>query len=531
MKPVQLKSAMSRRRLLQTTAAATFGTSLVSLTGHGMAAGATDLGTISVGIVSDIATMDPNNYRDRTGQSILGNIYDAPFMRLTGTNELALLDDWIEVDPTTYEAVFKANVKFHSGDTMTIEDVKFSFDRVLNEGALDGTTSPRQSLAGPIESVEIVSEDRIRIKLTDPWPGFPMSLSTEGGVQILNKSFVEAAGPGGMSSTEDGAGPFQLVSWTPGERIVMERFDDYYGGPDVPGPVGPAQVSSAVFRVIPDTSARIAALLAGEIDIAAEIPPFLQPQVEQSGVADVVRVNGTRTFFITLNNNIPPFNDIRVRKAANHAIDRDLIIEKVMENTATKVNGVLSPESFGSSELPAYGYDQELARELLAEAGFADGLDVTLDVQGQFKDLAEVLAAQLTEVGIRTKVQVWEGAVISPIWKDSKNNDRNMYFSSWGSSSLDPNGIFLPTLNTGDRGNYAGYSNPDVDRLLAAAQYETDREKRVAMYHEAEAQVNSDAPWIFLWVPQDIYGVNKRVKGWAPLPSQMIYLHRVSVAP
>lgn len=486
--------------------------------------------TLTIGVGADIATLDPNNYRDRSTQSVLGNVYEAPFMRIDGTNQPAIVTEWKEVDPTTYEATFKTGIKFHSGDTLTMEDIKFSFDRVLEEGALDGTTSPRKSLAGPIKSVEVVDEDTIRITLTDPWPSFPSSLSTEGGIQILNKSFVEEAGPGGLATKEDGAGPFKVASWSPGDRVVLERFDDYYGGPAQPGPVGPAQVDSAIFRVIPDTSARVAALLAGEIDIATEIPPFLQQQIQQSGNAEIVRVNGTRTFFVTLNNTKAPFDDVRVRQAANHAIDRALIIEKVLENTATIVNGILSPDSFGYSDLPAYDYDPELAKKLLAEAGYADGVDAVLDVQGPFKDLAEVIAQQLTDVGIRTTVQVWENAVITPLWNDPAKRERDMYLSSWGNAGLDPNGIFLPTLHTNDRGNYSGYSNATVDELLLAAQYETDVAKREEMYHQAEAQVNKDAPLIFLWVPQDIYGVSKRVTNFQPLPSQMIYLHRVGIA-
>ncbi|MCL4188371.1 MAG: ABC transporter substrate-binding protein [Rhodobacteraceae bacterium] len=493
-------------------------------------AGAALAGSLTIGTVADPVSLDPGNHRDRNAQSLLGNIYDGPFVRLPGGTRLpSLFAEWIEVNPTTYEAVIRTDVKFHSGEPMTIEDVKFSFDRITVDGALDGATSPRKGLAGPIASTEILGPDRLRINLTAPSPTLPASLSSEGGIQIVNQSFVEAAGPGGLATQADGTGPFRLVSWTPGDRIVLERHPDYYGGPAEPGPVGPARLDGVTFRTIPDTSARLAALLAGEIDIAAEIPPFLRPQVEASGVADVVAVNGTRSFFVVLNNTRPPFDDIRVRKAANHAIDRDLIIERVLENTASKINGILSAESFGASELPSHDYDPELARRLLAEAGYANGVDVVLDTQGPFKDLAEVIAAQLTEVGIRASVQVWEGSVITPIWADKTKRERDMYLSSWGSAGLDPNGIFVPTLRTNDRGNYSGYSNPEVDRLLEAAQYNTNSEERARQYAEAEALVNADAPLIFLWVPQDIYGVNKRVRDWAPLPSAMIYMHRATV--
>ncbi len=131
----------------------------------------------------------------------------------------------------------------------------------------------------------------------------------------------------------------------------------------------------------------------------------------------------------------------------------------------------------------------------------------------------------LTKVGIRTKVQVWEGAVLTPIWRADKK-ERDMYFSSWGSGALDPTGIFVPTLKTKDRGNSSGYSNPKVDKLLDAAESEMNTTKRADMYHEAERIVTEEAPWIFLWVPQDIYAISTRLRGWEPGTDSRINMHR-----
>jgi len=191
---------------------------------------------------------------------------------------------------------------------------------------------------------------------------------------------------------------------------------------------------------------------------------------------------------------------------------------------------VLSPESFGYKPgLPEHAYDPEKAKKLLAEAGLANGIDIVLDVEGAFKDQAEAIASMLTRVGVRTKVQVWEGAVLTPIWRGAKK-ERDLYFSSWGSSALDPSGIFVPTLKTKDRGNSSGYSNAEVDRLLTAAETEIDPAKRADMYHQAEMIMVKDAPWIFLWVPQEIYAVNSRLRGWEPGSDGRINLHRAHLA-
>ena len=149
-----------------------------------------------------------------------------------------------------------------------------------------------------------------------------------------------------------------------------------------------------------------------------------------------------------------------------------------------------------------------------------------MDTEGAFKDTAEAIASLLTRAGIETQVVVGEGALLSQKWRtkgEEKSGD--MFFTSWGNGSLDPQGIFVPTHMTAARGNSAGYSNAEVDRLLEEAATEVDREKRAGMYQEAEAIVNSELPYVYLWVPQDIYGVSKRVSGWQPSPDSRINLH------
>jgi len=120
--------------------------------------------------------------------------------------------------------------------------------------------------------------------------------------------------------------------------------------------------------------------------------------------------------------------------------------------------------------------------------------------------------------------------VLTPIWREAeKRKERDMYFTSWGNGSLDPSDIMVPTLRTDGRGNSAGYSNPQVDKLLDDAEVEVDREKRRGMYLKAQELINADAPWIFLWLPQDIYGVSKRLSGWQPSADSRINLHDAAV--
>jgi peptide/nickel transport system substrate-binding protein len=149
---------------------------------------------------------------------------------------------------------------------------------------------------------------------------------------------------------------------------------------------------------------------------------------------------------------------------------------------------------------------------------------VILDVDNTFKEQAEAVASMLTQADIRARVQLWEATALSDIWQGG-DNESHMMFSSWGDGALDPAGIFVPVLKSGDRGNYTGYSNAEVDRLLTAADTETDVEERSQMYQDAQAIIHEEAPLLFLWLPQDVYGASARLAGWEPSPRGIIKLH------
>jgi peptide/nickel transport system substrate-binding protein len=232
--------------------------------------------------------------------------------------------------------------------------------------------------------------------------------------EVVNRRHVERVGQDGMQTRPDGAGPFKLVDWRRGEAVIMERFADHYGGsPEIP-PARPAQVDRVIFRVIAENSSRVAALLAGEVDIINELPPSAIRQVEASRNAQVMKVNGTRTFFVSLNLATNPFDDVRVRRALNHALDNDVIISRILGNTATALRGVMSPDAFGfNPDLPEYAYDLDRAKALLAEAGVAPGTEMVIDTTGATREIAEAIAALLSRTGLRVRAQVWEGAVLS----------------------------------------------------------------------------------------------------------------------
>jgi peptide/nickel transport system substrate-binding protein len=484
---------------------------------------------IRVGVTQDALTLDPANHRNRETQTVIRNIYDG---LLTRDAEMRIrpeiAESWRQIDARTYEFRLRTGIRFHSGDVLTAEDVKFTFDRLTKDNAMGGQTSPRKGLLGPLQDTVVLDERTVRMVLAEPWPILPAMLPFQ---EVVNRRHVERVGQEGMQTRPDGCGPFRLAEWRRGEAVILERFADYYGGStEIPG-AGPAQIDRAIFRVMPENSARIAALLAGEVDIITELPASAMRQVEASANAQVMKVNGTRTFFVALNLAKKPFNDVRVRHALNHALDKGAIISRILNNTATPLRGVMSPDAFAfNPDLPEYVHDVARARALLAEAAVPQGTELVLDTVAALKEIAEAIAALLSRTGLRVRAQVWEGAVLTPMWQTpERRRDRDMLLTSWGNGSLDPSDIMVPTLRTGGRGNSAGFSNAEVDRLLDAAETETDPEKRAAMYRRAQAIVTEEAPWIFLWLPQDIYGVARRVQNWRPQADSRINLHRVRV--
>lgn len=483
---------------------------------------------LHIGFTLDPLTLDPANHRSRETESVLRTMYNGlvahdPSMKLVP--ELA--QSWKWIDPQTMEVKLRPGVKFHDGATMTADDVVFTFTRLLKAGAIGGKTSPRKGLLGPVTAVEKVDGLTVRFILSSPWPVLPAMLTFQ---EVVNKAFTEKMGATGMATAEDGTGPFKLSQWRHGDSLVLERFPGYFGGAPAIPVAGKACTDRVIIKIIPENASRVAALLAGDVDIINELPAHDIRTVEANPNTKVVAVNGTRTFFVALNNNKPPFNDARVRQAANHALNRKLIIDKLLAGRAEKLNGVMSPAAFGfNPKLPEYAYDVKQAKALLAAAGHPNGIDVTLDTDGPQKDTAEAIAALLTQAGIRTKVVVGDGSQVRAKWAVNGKREGDMWITSWGNGSLDPTDIFEPTLMTGGRGNSAGYSNKQVDELLAAGGRETDDAKRAAIYQQAQAIVNKDAPWIFLWLPQDLYGVSAKLTGWSPSASGWLNLRDACV--
>ncbi len=488
-------------------------------------------GSLSVALDADVQTLDPAMHRSRTVEAVVRNICDGLVTRDADMHYLPqLAESWEVQADTRWVFKLREGVTFQDGAPFTADDVKFTIDRII--GGIPGLPpSPRKDLLGPVAAAEVIDTHRIAITTEGPYPILHKKLVFQ---EICPKAYFEKVGPDEFAKRPIGAGPFRLVAWVPGERIVMERFDEYYGGsPDVP-PAGAPRLAGVIFRPLEEAATRLVSLEAQEVDVTVNVPPDQADRVDSLPSAHLSVAQGTRTHFVGLSCARKPFSDRRLREAARWAIDPKPIVEQFLLGRAQPLPGVLVPMAFGhDTSLPAPQQDIARAKSLLRQAGCPGGLDVTLDCEASDKRIAEAIAGVMSAAGIRADVRVWKK---DNLLNQLRRQERDMFLTSWGNSSLDPSGI-LPVLfhtkeeKTGEGyANYFGYSNPRVDRLLREADRAMDSEDRARKYVEVQRHLHEDIPTCFHFAQQELYGVADRVENFAARPDGMLPMHDVSLA-
>lgn len=500
--------------------------------------------TIIVAMAGAPDSLDPADHRSRLSETVIRNMFDGLVTRDTTSGVHLELAESIElIDPTTYEVKLRQGVKFHDGSEMTADDVVFTFDRIIQENMIDypeAHTSPRKGLIAPLAAVEKVDDYTVRLMLSAPWPPAMQLLVHQ---QIVPKAYIEAVGTKGFVEKPIGAGPFQFVEGQLDDQVVMERFGDYYGGAPDLSPVGPACIQRAIIRVIPEASTRVAALLAGEVQIIQAVPPDLAATLEQNPDVVVKSAPGTQPKWMEMNVNQAPFDNKDVRQAMNYLIDKQLIIDALYSGRAVSLGGPLSPfNNFADPDLSPYPYDPAKASELLAAAGISDSdgdgklewngapWSFVVDSVDEHRSLAEAVVAQLQEAGIDASLRLWEYSVVSPLLKAG---ERTAYLDDWGDSAFDPVGHMeakwhgVVADSPYGRGNFSGYNNERVNELIQAGEIETDVARRHELYDEAQALIYDEAPAVFLILPEEIEASSVRVQNWEPASDSRVNLHDV----
>ena len=435
-------------------------------------------------------------------------LHDA-MIRATPRDAMApgLAESWtMSKDGLTYDFVLRKNVRFHTGDLVTAEDVKFSFDRYRGASA--------KILKERVAAIETPDPGRIRFILKSVWPDFITFYGAASGAGwIVPKKYVERVGDEGFKKAPVGAGPYKFASFTPGVGVELEAFEQYWRKQP--------SVKRLVFRAIPDESTRLAALKRGEVDIIFAVNGELAKELQRTPGLTLKPAVPQGTMWVSLFDQWDPkspWNDRRVRTAANLAVDRKTIDEAITLGYSRLSNSIIPTQYEFYWQPPLHPYDPAQAKKLLAEAGHPNGFDggeYFIDSSSFIASVHEAVANQLAQVGIRTKLRPMERAAHGKALLEKKFKN----LSHTGSGAYGNAATRLEAFVVGG-GAYVSQSYADIDGLFKEQAGELDRKKREAILHKIQQLVHEKAMFIPIGQLAFITGHGPRLEesGLALLP-------------
>ncbi|MBI2369279.1 MAG: ABC transporter substrate-binding protein [Deltaproteobacteria bacterium] len=420
----------------------------------------------------------------------------------------SLAESW-KAEGNTWTFGLRRGVRFHSGDPLTARDVAYSYERIKR--------SPQQgAVMREVREVKVLDDHTVQVVTHKPAASFIARLTNR---VILSEQAARKDGAD-MDRHPIGTGPFRFVEWVRGSHFTMRRHEGYWGSP--------AQVDTLVWKPIPEDAARVTAIESGGADIISNVPPHEVERLERHPDIRIDKIRGDRIMFLTLSPRFKPFQDRRVRLAMNHAIDVDSLIKFVLDGRAYRLVGPVGPSVFGyDPSLKPYPYDPARAKQLLAEAGYPNGFEVDFhSPSGRYlkdREIAQAVAGQLAKVGIRARLITPEWSIL---WSEFTAGKYN--FVQIGRGDVVDGDEYLTQYFGTNVTKRLGYSNPQLDRLLDEQRQIFDQDRREKVLQQAVRLIHEEAPCVFLYNFQDLYGSRKRVT-WKPQPNEYILMWRASL--
>ena len=490
------------------------------------AAGDNDL---IIAVLSDADSLDAHGSNDVPSSNIQVNIYE-PLISQTedGDLEPLLATDWEAVEDDLWEFTLRDDVTFHDGSELTADVVKANFDRVLDPDI----ASPRAFLYEMVEEVIVVDDYTVQFQTEFPFAPLPSHIAHSGGA-IMSQEIIEAdyeaiedgGQPGDyINDNPVGTGFFQFESWSPGDNVVLNKNEDYWGEE--------AKVDSVTFRVVPEDLTRIGELETGAAHIIHPVSPSDTGRVEETDGINLYEQESLSLAYIGFNMEEGPLADQQVRQALSMAINKDDIILGVMDGTAEPAVGPIGPQVFGySDQVDPLPYDPERAQEMLAEAGYEDGFETTIwtnDARERM-DIAELVQDQLGEIGVDVEIEVLEwGAYLD----ETAEGNHDMFILGWTTVTADADyGMYalFHSSQHGSPGNRSFMSNDELDDILDEARREADPDVRTALYEDAMEILVEDAPMLYLYHQNYLVGLRDEVEGFWKHPNGLYMLQDVEI--
>lgn len=453
----------------------------------------------------------------------------------------SLAERWdISDDGLEYTFYLRQGVKFHNGNDFTAEDVIYTFNRLLtveggvNTEFIDQIKGAGKLLEGQteaLEGVELVDDYTVKVTLEEPFAGFLACISSPG-VSIYDSEATEAAGDqfGMEPGVTVGTGPFRFASWRFNDQLVLVRNDDYWKGA--------AELPGVVIKIIPDTETQTMMFESGELDIidldyvADAVDRFTAAYPDQ-----IVQGPRVGTTYFTMNFNIEPLNDLNVRKAVQMSIDRQAILDALYGGRGQVEQGIFPHGLIGfNANQTVINYDPDGAKELLAQAGYADGFTMEIAADSSASDTVtmalEIIKDQLAAVGINAEIKNYDEST----WLETrKSGELGSFMSTWSADYNDPDNFIYTFFGNEEKTKIRSINYPDtaVMERVARARTIVNEDERIAEYNALEEKlIHEDAAWVPMYSRLHLFAVSKRVDGFKPLWSGLsdIIFYNISLS-
>lgn len=481
---------------------------------------------------ADSMSLDPIMIEDGESAKVVANIYDTLVRYKEGSTEVepALATEWTSSeDGLEWTFKLREGVKFHDGTPFNADAVKFSFERQLPPNQTAEMPYADFTL-GMIDKITVVDDYTIKFNLKYPYAPFLENLAMSLSAPIVSPTAVEKYGAD-YGSHPVGTGPFVFESWQKDSMITLTANADYWDGKP--------NVDKVIFEVVKENSVRADKLMTGEVDIIDGIDPNDVDRLKADSNVNFLSAPGMNINYMGMRTDREPFDDPKVREAVSRAINREELVQSLYKGNAVVANGPLPPILFGyDSTLEPYGYDQEKAKQLLAEAGYNESNPLKFELMSYPNprpynavggdSLATAIQGYLKQVGV-------EVTITSAAWSEHKENVKNgkgeAFLYGWIGDNGDPDNFLYALLSSSQIGegrlNEAKYSNKEFDDLLMQAQQTSNNDERVQLYSEAQHILVKDAPWVFISHSMDMAATGKTITGFSIHPTGVAFLKDV----
>ena len=474
-----------------------------------------DRNTLVIGLESSPTNLDPRYATDANSYRLTQILFNPLFKLDSNFNPSPdIVQRWDNPNETTYIFQLKKGVKFHDGLELTSQDVKYTFDTILNPSF----KSPHMGAFEKIKSIVTIDRYTVKFILKEPFAPFLINLAIMGIVpeHAARKSADK------FSNKPIGTGPFKLTEFLPDEKIILKANTDYFGGKP--------RLNGIVFKIVPDSTVRLLELSQGVIHLLQnDIPPDLFTFLEKRDNLKIIKKEGTTYSYLGFNLKDPILKNIKVREAIAYAIDRESIIRYILKGLVTPADGILSPYNWAyEANVKRFEYNNTKASRLLDEAGFKDpdgnGPDTRFKLTFKTstdqlrKRIAEIIQQQLRVVGIEIDIMSYEWGTL---YSDIKSGNFQLYSLSWvgiadpdmlyyifHSYSIPPNGA-----------NRGGYASNRVDKLTGEGRVTLNISGRKKIYSEVQKILAEDIPYVSLWYTTNVAVMNKSVHGFVVYPA------------